>query len=176
MKKDNKKNKYGFLSRFYPMYIYDKVEDIPYELIDKENIKFIIFDMDNTLIDTNKKYNKKLKDWIIGIKERGIRVYILSNSPFEKKVKKIASELGMEYKYKASKPFLKGFKEVLKETTEDKNSIMMIGDQIFTDIWGANRIGIKNILVKPINKKESFVSKIKRPLERMILKRYEKIK
>ena len=172
---NNKKvKKKKFLNRFYPTYMYDKVEDIPFELIKKENIKFIIFDMDNTLIDVNKKYNDKLKSWIKSVKNMGTKLYILSNSPFEKKVKKIANELEMEYKFNATKPFLKGFKEVIKDSNVDIKNIVMVGDQIFTDIWGANRMGIKTILVNPINKKESIFSKIKRPLEKIILKKYEK--
>ena len=75
--------KTGFFKRFYPSYIYEKVEDIPYELIQKENIKLIILDMDNTLIDNNRKFNKELKAWIKNMKDNKIQLCILSNSPLE---------------------------------------------------------------------------------------------
>lgn len=170
----NKKiKKNGFFNRFYPTYIYDKVEEVPYDLINKNNIKLIILDMDNTLIDSNKKYNKKLKEWILKMKQNNVELYILSNSPFGDKVKKIAEKLEINYEFNATKPLLKGFKKVInKYNYISKESILMVGDQIFTDIWGGNRIGVKTLLVMPINKKESILSKIKRPIERIILKKY----
>lgn len=170
-KKQRVKNK--FLRRFYPTYIYEKVEDIPYELIEKENIELIMLDMDNTLIDNNKKYNKELKEWIKNMGMRNVKLCILSNSPFGDKVKQIANELNIPYEFNATKPFLKGFKKVIEQNNIPKDSVLMIGDQIFTDVWGGNRVGVKTILVTPINKSESILSKVKRPLEKIILKKYK---
>lgn len=160
-----------FLKRFYPTYMFDKVEDIPYELIKKEDIKLIMMDMDNTLIDAKKKYKNSLKHWIEEVSNLNVKMCILSNSPFGDKVKKIAKELNVEYEYNAGKPLLKGFKRVIEKSKFPKDNILMIGDQIFTDVWGGNRIGVKTVLVTPINKKESFFTKVKRPLERLILKK-----
>lgn len=170
-RKQKVKNK--FLRRFYPTYIYEKVEDIPYELIEKEKIELIMLDMDNTLIDNNKKYNKQLKEWIKNMGKRNIKLCILSNSPFGDKVKQIASELNMPYEFNATKPLLKGFKKVIAKNNIVKDRILMIGDQIFTDVWGGNRVGVKTILVTPINKSESILSKVKRPLEKLVLKKYQ---
>lgn len=166
------KNKNNFFKRFYPTYIYEKVEDIPYELIKNENIELIILDMDNTLIDNNKKFNKALKDWIKNMKDNNIKLCILSNSPFGDKVKEIAGKLNMSYEFNATKPLLKGFKKVIEQNNVKRENILMIGDQIFTDVWGGNRFGVKTILVTPINKSESILSKVKRPLEKLILKKY----
>lgn len=160
--------------RFYPTYKFEKVEDIPFTLIMNEDIKAIFFDMDNTLVNHKYIYSEELKQWVKELKKQNIKVYILSNSPVGKKVKKIASELGMKFYYNASKPFLKGFKYVLKDSKVDAKNCIMIGDQLFTDVWGGNRIGMKTILVKPIHKKEWILTKIKRPIEKMILKEYEK--
>ena len=162
------------IRRFYPTFIYNRVEDIPYELIKKEDIKLILLDMDNTLIDNSKKYNEKLKEWVEKMKEMGVKLYILSNSPFGDKVKQIASELNMNYEFNATKPFLKGFKKIMQNNDVKRENILMIGDQIFTDIWGGNRFGVKTILVTPINKSEALVSKVKRPLEKLVLKSYLK--
>lgn len=171
-KKEKNKSKKSFLKRFYPTYIYQRVEDIPLELIKKEEIKLIILDMDNTLIDINKRYKKELKDWIELMKKNGVSLCILSNSPFKDKVKKISKELGLGFEFNATKPLLKGFKKIIKANDVPKDKILMVGDQIFTDVWGGNRIGIKTVLVEPINKKESIISKIKRPIEKSILERY----
>ncbi len=126
----------GIINNWYPTYIYDKVEHIPYDLIKDNNIKLILFDMDNTLVDYNHKYTKELKKWVKGIKAQGVKLYIFSNSMMEDVVKKIALELGMQYEYNVSKPRLKGYYKVLRETDIPRENILMIGDQIFTDIWG----------------------------------------
>lgn len=161
-------------SKLYPTYIFDKVEDIPYDLIKNENIRLIILDMDNTLIDTKKVYSKKLKAWINKMKGNGVQVYILSNTIYAKTVENLAKEFGVKFRFKAMKPFLGGFKKIAEETRIKKENILMVGDQLFTDVLGGNRFGAKTVLVKPLRKKETFVSKIKRPIEKIVLDRYIK--
>ena len=107
------------------------------------------------------------------MKESKVKLCILSNSPFGEKVKQIAGELNMPYEFNATKPLLKGFKKVIEKNDVKRENVLMIGDQIFTDVWGGNRIGVKTILVTPINKSESLLSKVKRPLEKLILKKYK---
>lgn len=156
----------------YPTYIYDKVENIPYSLIEELGIKMIILDMDNTLIDNKHTYSKDLKKWAKNMKSNGVKLYILSNSPFGKVVQKIAKELGMKYLYNANKPSTKGFKKIEADTKVNKENILMVGDQLFTDVWGGNRYGIKTILVKPIKTSETIITKVKRPFEKIVLKHY----
>ena len=163
----------SLLKNFYPKYTFEKVEDIPYELIKRDGIKLILMDMDNTLIDNRKEYSKSLKKWIKNIKSNGIILYIVSNSFSTKIVKRISKELGVRYYYKAIKPRRKGFKAVCEQFPDiSKSEIMMVGDQLFTDIWGGNRFNINTVLVRRINKKENIVSAIKRPIERLILIHY----
>ena len=171
---DSKKNRKTFFDRFYPTYVYSDVESIPYSFILGKNIKLVIFDMDNTLVDNNYKYSDELKKWTEYIASQGVKLHILSNSTMGKKVKKIAKDLGMKYHYNASKPLKKGFKKVIEEANVNKDEVLMIGDQLFTDVWGGNRFGIKTVLVCPIAEKEIFVTRVKRPLERWILKKYYK--
>ena len=178
MSNTKKEEKVGVIKRtfrkLYPSYVYDKVEHIPYELLKKENIRLLVLDMDNTLIDNKHTYSKELKKWSKNMTNKGIRLYILSNSIYGKVVKKIAEELNMNYIYKAKKPLLKGFIQISQKTNIPKENIMMVGDQLFTDVWGGNRYGIKTILVRPIKKQEIFISRIKRPFEKIILKHYLK--
>lgn len=166
--------KKSFFSRFYPDYVFESVEKIPYEVLEKEKIKLIIFDMDNTLVDKKYTYTEELKIWMQGLRNKKIKLYILSNSPMGKAVRKISSELGMKYMYNANKPFLKGFNAIIENAKVKKKNVMMIGDQLFTDVWGGNRCGIKTILVKPIASKEAIITKVKRPFEKIVLKRYYK--
>lgn len=163
-----------FLRRFFPDYYFKSVESIPFEVIDKEGIKAIIFDMDNTLVDYKYKYNEELEKWILELKKKNIKFCILSNTPRRKKLKSIGEKLGMQYISNASKPWSKGFKKALEILDESKQNTAIIGDQVFTDIWGGNRFGIKTILVSPITKHEFFITRIKRPLERYVIKNYDK--
>lgn len=162
------------INNLYPTYIYNKVEEIPYFIFDKYDVKLVMLDMDNTLIDGYTKYNDDIKKWVKGLKKKGIKLYILSNSRSNNTVKNIAHKLGMQYYLGARKPFIKGFSYILEKEKINKQNSIMIGDQIFTDVWGGNRFGIKTILVKPIGKKESIFTKIKRPFEKIVLRKIEK--
>lgn len=174
MMKHTSVTKSGIFRNLYPDYIYKNVEDIPHQLIKENNIKLILFDMDNTLVNHEYMYTDELKEWIKYIKNEGVMLYIFSNSRVGSAVKRIASELGMKYKYKVAKPRLSGYKKIVEETNIQKENIIMIGDQIFTDIWGGNRFGIKTVLVKPIAKKEGIITKVKRPLEKIFLRKIKK--
>lgn len=165
-----------FLKRFFPDYIYDKVEDIPYEMLKKEDIKAIIFDMDNTLIDYKYQNSKEVLEWVNNIKSKGVKVYILTNSPRKKKAEEISKRFGVKYILNANKPWKFGFKKIIKILEMDKKNVAIAGDQIFTDIWGGNRFGIKTILIKPVNEKELIITKLRRPFEKIILKKYYKLK
>ena len=163
--------------KFYPTYKFKKVENIPYSLIEQNKIKLIMLDMDNTIINFDeKKYSKELEEWSKRMRRNGIKLYILSNSIFKNLVKKVADELSMKYCSNAGKPMLRGFKKIMQIENIEKEHMLMIGDQIFTDVWGGNRFGIKTILVDPIDKKERIHTKIKRPFEKIILKKYSKKK
>ena len=162
------------LEKFYPNFFYENVQSIPYDLFKRERITAVIFDMDNTLVDSKYKYDKEVKVWLKGLKKHGIKVCILSNTPRFNKVKKIGKELSMPFLYNAMKPFGRGFKRALALLDEKKENTVIIGDQLFTDILGGNNFGIKTILVEPIDNKEVWITKIKRPIENSIIKKYKK--
>ena len=171
---DKEKIKRKILKRFYPTYTYKSVESIPYYFIEENNIKLILIDMDNTIIDKKGNYSDDIKQWVSRMKRSGVQIYIFSNSIFTKLVEKIAKELGVKYCSNARKPFLKNFKYVSKKENISPENMLIIGDQLFTDIWGGNRFGIKTILVKPVSKEEGIHTKVKRPFEKIVLKNYTK--
>ena len=154
---------------FTPTYIYESVDKIPFEVLEKNNIKGVMFDLDNTLTDYNGIMSKEKIDWIKTVKEKGIRVCILSNSNRQKKIKNLMQELDINGLNLAMKPMLKGYKYALNLLDVKKENACMIGDQIFTDVWGANRFGIMSILVRPFDNKEEFWVKIKRPIENLFI-------
>ena len=113
-------------------------------------------------------------EWSKNLKQKGIKFLIVSNSNREDKLKKVSKELDMEYIMFALKPFKSGLKKAAQIIGEKPENIAAIGDQIFTDVIGANRMKMFSILVKPIDEKDIFITIIKRPFERFILKRYKR--
>ena len=160
----------------YPKEYFNSVKDINIELLNKNNIKGLILDVDNTLINLDKKMPAGVSDWAKNLKDKGIKICILSNSNNIEKVGAVAKIISVPYIFFGKKPLKTGFlraKEILKL---DNKNIAVIGDQIFTDIIGANRCGMFSILVKPIEEKDYLITRIKRPIERFIIDKYEKNK
>lgn len=159
---------------FYPNMYYSKVQEIPIEDLMKKGIKGIVLDSDNTLIDLNKNMPAGVKEWVNEAKERGIKLCLLSNTNKVDKIKKVSEILGIPYFYFAKKPLSSGFKKVQKLMKLEKKEMASIGDQIFTDVLGANIFGITSIFVEPISNEDYLITRIKRPLEKLIVKNYLK--
>ena len=157
------------MKRFKPTYKIESVEKIPFVLLERDNIKGLIFDVDNTVATIGKGIDEECYKWIKEAKEFGYKICILSNSVNLKKVRKIMLDLDVLGLCFAKKPSTKGFEMALNLLDLNKDEVVMIGDQLFTDVWGANRFGIKSILVKPRSKKEGPFTLIKRPFENIIL-------
>ncbi len=159
---------------FYPDIYINSVLDISTDLIKQHNIKGLILDVDNTLID----YDKILLDgaikWCQDLKEQGIKFYIVSNSSKKEKVKTVADALEIPYINFAKKPFKKGFLEAIRIMDLKPENVAAVGDQLLTDVLGANRCKMTSILVDPVGEKDLWYTAIKRPLERKILNRYLK--
>lgn len=158
----------------YPDYYCDKVTDITLDLLEKNQIKGILLDVDNTLIDFDRNLVEGAKQWTSQIKQNGIKCMILSNSNKQEKVKAVATELNLPYIYFATKPLKRGFKKAKEQLGLKDEKIAVVGDQIFTDIIGANRSKMFSILVNPLAKKDIWITKWKRPLEEWIVKSYVK--
>lgn len=158
----------------YPNYYCDKVTDITIDLLRKNNIKGLILDVDNTLIDYDRKLLDGVMQWTEQMKADGIKLIILSNSNKIDKIKSVAQKLDLEYLYFAKKPFKGGFKKASQKLCLEAQEIATVGDQIFTDVIGANRSKMFSILVNPIDKKDIWMTRIKRPFEEIIIKRYVK--
>lgn len=160
--------------KLYPNAYLKNVKEITIDFLNKNNIKALILDVDNTLIDFNKKMLDGVEEWCKNLKKQGIKLFIVSNSNKKTKVEMVAKKLELPYINFATKPFKRGFKKAAKMLQEKNENIAVVGDQIFTDVIGANRCKMFSILVEPIEKKDLLVTKIKRPLENYIIKRYQK--
>ena len=121
-----------------------------------------------------KTYLVGAKEWCHNLKGQGIKFYILSNTNKKQKVEKVSKELDVPYIMFAKKPFKSGFMKVQKELGINSKQIAVAGDQIFTDVIGANKVNMFSILTKPIDKRDIMITKIKRPLENLVIKNYLK--
>jgi len=159
--------------RLYPKAHFDKVEQITTEFLQEHRINALILDVDNTLIDYQRKMEESIVEWAKEIKSQGIKLYILSNTNHKEKVEEVANRLEIPYRNLAKKPFKSGFIKVQKELQEEPENIGVVGDQIFTDIIGGNRCHMFTILVEPIDEKDFWYTAWKRPLENRIKKKYK---
>lgn len=156
----------------YPKLYLNSVKEISLELLNQYNLKGLILDVDNTLITYNKNMPEGIQEWINQLKQNNISLCIVSNSNNKEKVEKVAEKLDIPYIYFAKKPFKSGFIKAKKILNLNVEQIGVVGDQILTDVIGANRMGMFSILVKPIEEKDIWITRIKRPLENKIIKNY----
>ena len=158
----------------YPNEYFNNVREIDIDFLRKNNIKALILDVDNTLIDYDKNLDENTIKWAEDLKKEGIKLYILSNSNKKEKVETVAQKLKIEYEYFGKKPLKTGFKKVQKQLKENPENIGVVGDQIFTDVLGGNRCKMFTILVEPIAEKDIWITLLKRPLENAIKNKYQK--
>lgn len=147
----------------------NKITDITIEMLNEKNIKALILDSDNTLIDLNKKPLEGIKKWIDNMKSEGIQICIASNSIKKNKVKTVSEYLGIPYVFFSLKPSKIGLKKAIKILNINKKNIAEVGDQVFTDVLGANRMKIYSILTNPICEEKFKVNNLKRKLEKLII-------
>ena len=160
----------------YPKEYFNNVREIKIEFLMKNKINALILDVDNTLIDYDKNLPEETIKWAEELKEKGIKLYILSNSNKKEKVKTVAEKLNIQYEYFGKKPLKTGFKKVQQKLQEKSENIGVVGDQIFTDVLGGNRCKMFTILVEPIAEKDIWVTLLKRPIEKAIKNKYKKTK
>ena len=156
----------------YPKIYLKNATYLSKELIEKYNIKGIILDVDNTLMDYEREILENVDSWCENLKNEGIKFCIVSNSNNTKKIKLVAEKLKIPYINWAMKPLKIGLNKAQRIMNIEKENIAVIGDQIFTDIFGANRNNMISVLVEPLMEKDLFLTKIKRPFEERIIKKY----
>lgn len=141
---------------------------IPFEKLYEEGYRGAIFDIDNTLVPHGAPADIRAKKLFARLKEIGFESCLLSNNQ-EPRVKMFNEEIQTNYIYDAHKPSIKNYQKAMEIMGTDLKSTIFVGDQLFTDVWGAKRTGIRNILVKPIHPKEEIQIVLKRIPEKLIL-------
>ena len=154
--------------KFYPDRYVVSVGVIDFEALYEKGMRGLIFDVDNTLVPHGEPADEKAKALFERLKNIGFSCCLLSNNK-EARVKEFNKEIQVQYIYNAHKPSVKNYFNAMKKMGTDKETTVFIGDQLFTDIYGAKRSGIANILVKPIHPSEEIQIVLKRYLEKVVL-------
>ena len=148
---------------------------IPFEKLYEEGYRGVIFDIDNTLVPHGAPADKRAIKLFARLKELGFDACLLSNNK-EPRVKMFNDDVQVNYIFDAHKPSIKNYQKAMELMGTDLDTTIFVGDQLFTDVWGAKRTGIRNILVKPIHPKEEIQIVLKRKLEKIVLYFYKKQK
>lgn len=159
------------ITRYFPHEYEDDVFTIDYDALYRIGIRGLIFDIDNTLVPHGKGSSEKVDALFGRLKAMGFTTLLLSNNGTQR-IENFNANIGSLYIADAGKPATEGFNKALSMLAMDKEQTVVIGDQVFTDICGANRCGIANILVKYINHKKIEWKGWKRYLEWIVLRIY----
>ena len=160
--------------RFVPEYRFETFDCASAEFLQSIGVKGIVLDVDNTLEPyENPKPTEKVLRWFESLKAAGIKAAIVSNNSADR-IDLFNAELGLPAFSKAGKPKKKNVLRALEILGVEKNEAILMGDQVFTDVWAAHNAGLRAILVPPIRDKRDLLTKFKRLLEKPVLRKYER--
>ena len=154
--------------RIFPFAMCSGTYRIDYELLWERGYRGIIFDIDNTLVEHNEPATDRAVKLFERLRGIGFKAAVVSNNK-EPRVRSFAEAVGCEYVYKAGKPHADGYIKALDRMSTDRGTTFAVGDQLFTDIWGANNAGIKSIMVRRIASHEEIQIHFKRIPETVIV-------
>ncbi|SEM40713.1 hypothetical protein SAMN05216431_102105 [Ligilactobacillus sp. WC1T17] len=153
---------------FQPTWQIESIYDLKASQLKKRNIKAVLTDLDNTLIAwNNPDGTPMLREWLQEMKKANILVIVVSNNNHAR-VKKALAKLDLPFISRALKPFSRGLRLALKRYNLTKADVVMVGDQLLTDVAAANHFKIRSILVKPIVESDAWNTKINRFFEGII--------
>ncbi|MBE7032235.1 MAG: YqeG family HAD IIIA-type phosphatase [Ruminococcaceae bacterium] len=158
-------------SIFLPDIFAETVYDIDLDALKKEGIRGFVFDIDNTLVTyADPIATERVVNWLESLRKLGFKLYIVSNNDKER-VRIFSESVNLPHYGKALKPLSRYLKKACRNMGITPGEAALVGDQLFTDIWGGNLLKMKTILVKPISEVEDGFVKFKRRFERRILRR-----
>lgn len=164
------------MSLLTPNYIYDNLQSLDIKELKSKGIRGICLDMDNTVISiVSTEVSKEVKEFIEKLKENDFKICLVTNNPDKTRIEKVAGKLDLPYIRFALKPLGRGFLKAKKIFRMRKlKKMAAVGDQIFTDVLGANLLGMYSVYVKPISLKDHLINRIRRPLEKKLVKKAKK--
>lgn len=161
------------LERFYPDEWWASSWSIDYGELYRSGYRGIIFDIDNTLSVHGGPPPARTEKLFEQLKELGFATCLLSNNK-EPRVRSFAEKVDSPYIFKAGKPSVRGYEQAMERIGTVRSNTVFIGDQLFTDVYGARRTGLYSILVEPIDPHEEIQIVLKRYLEKIVLFFYKK--
>ncbi len=162
------------IRKLYPTTYIESIYDMDLEKLKAEGIKGIIFDIDNTLVPYDVlEPHDEIVEFFGKLQDKGFKITLVSNNTKERVVK-FNEKLKVIALHESQKPLGKNFKKALQLMACKKEEAVIVGDQIFTDVYGGNLVGIQTILVKPVSDKDEWKTKIKRGIEKKVIKSYER--
>ena len=163
------------MKKFIPEHRFERFDLVTADFLSSIGVKGIVLDVDNTLEPyEHPTPGAHVVAWLDDLKAHGIRAAIVSNNDGER-INLFNKDLGLPVYYKAGKPGKKNVLKAMAEMGTDKDNTILMGDQVFTDVWAAHNAGIRAILVPPINDKRDLLTKFKRLLEKPVLRKYDKM-
>lgn len=161
------------LERFYPDAYLDSTYDIDFQSWYEQGYRGILFDIDNTLVPHGAPADDRASALFAKLHEIGFQTCLISNNQLPR-VKPFADAVQSQFIEDAHKPSRSGYRKGMERMGTDISSTLFVGDQLFTDVYGARRTGILSILVKPIHPKEEIQIVLKRYLEKIVLFFYQR--
>lgn len=160
----------NFLPKWYAKTIYD----IDILKLKSLNVKYLLSDLDNTLVGYDvAEPSDRVLDLIENLKMNDIELIVVSNNNHSR-LTRFCGSCNLKFLSSAKKPFSRKLLKFLQENSLDINKCVFVGDQLLTDMWCANKVGLISILVDPLQKKESVFTFFNRKIDKIIRKRYIK--
>ena len=161
---------------FYPDIYAKNIFEIDYEKLKSKGIKCLVFDLDNTLVPVRSSVaDEKVKALFATLKKQKFTIILMSNS-LKKRVEVFKKDLKVPCFSFSMKPLKKNYKKLIKEYNFDMSEVACIGDQIMTDVWGANKMGFTSIFLDKLNKEDFKWTKLNRVVEELILRHFQRQK
>lgn len=148
------------------------VFDLDLDDLKDEGYEGLIMDLDNTLVAWNHpEVPKSLTLWLGEVRHRGIEMCIVSNN-LSQRVEEFAAKIGVSSIAKAAKPRRRAFRQAMRAMGTEAHNTAVVGDQVFTDILGGNRLQLYTILVHPVATEEFWTTRLVRKVERQVVRRH----
>lgn len=162
------------ISKFKPSWMFQDIYHVSPEFLAGNHIKYILTDLDNTLIPWNQSDgSEKLADWLREMKKYGIKVIVVSNNSYSR-ISQALTDYDVAFVSRALKPLTFGINRAINQYSLSRKETVMIGDQLLTDVFSANNSGVNSILVKPLVNNDGWTTWFNRFLERFVFQLLKK--
>lgn len=163
------------MNKYVPLMYKKSIFDIDYNILKNKGVTSLIFDLDNTLLEKNKKVLNDETVNLLNNLKKDFNIFIMSNNISKKRVSKVSIHTSIPFIFFALKPSSFGFKKIKKKYGVPYSKMCIIGDQLLTDIYGGNKLKIYTVLVDPVNSKELYITSFNRFIERRKIKKLSKL-